>query len=504
MKAEMPLPRVVVTGASGFVGRHLLGEIKERYQILGIGRRSQEECGAPIHRNITWAQTDIGDREPLARVFDGIAKGGGAQVLLHLAAHYDFTGEEHQEYWRTNIEGLRNVLELSKGLGLRRFIFASSVAASKFPTPGRPLTEDSAPDGEHIYAITKRLGEDMLREYASFFPTAIVRFAALFSDWCEYPPLFVFLETWLSKRWNARVLGGRGESAIPYLHVRDCVRALETLIANPDLADEREVFVISPDRTVSHRELFANARVLTFGQAARPILMPRVLCGPGMWARDLVGRLLGDRPFERPWMAAYIDLKLSVDASRTRARLSWAARPRLEIIRRLPFLLENRKTHTAEWHSVNLAAMKVVHLHPNLYIHRMLEEHEEELCTAMTDQLLTPRRDGVSARYAQIPRHEHDWYNRLMLHSLMNSIRTREKGVFRSHCRDLAERRRTQGFTGEEVAFALALLNEVCLKSLALQPGSVSVAQLDDYITAAIQFGIDEVDDVFEEGPAGE
>ena len=34
------------------------------------------------------------------------------------------------------------------------------------------------------------------------------------ANWCEYAPLYVFLSTWLSKKWNARILGGRGASAI--------------------------------------------------------------------------------------------------------------------------------------------------------------------------------------------------------------------------------------------------------------------------------------------------
>jgi nucleoside-diphosphate-sugar epimerase len=495
----MSFPRIVVTGASGFVGRHLLEEIKERYEIFGIGRRSQQECGAPIHSNITWAQIDIGDRDPLARVFEGIKASGGAQILLHLAAHYDFTGEEHPEYWRTNVEGLRNVLELSKELGLRRFIFASSVAASRFPAPGKALDESSPPDGEHIYAVTKRIGEAMLREYAAFFPTCIVRFAALFSDWCEYPPLYVFLETWLSKRWNARILGGRGESAVPYLHVRDAVRALHILLADPGLPKEREVFVISTDRPVSHRELFASATAISSGQTTRPICIPKVLCKPGMWARDLLGRILGERPFERAWMAHYVDLKMRVTTLRTRQRLGWLPRPRLQILRRLPFLLENRKTHLPEWSYLNLAAMKIVHVHPNLRIHRLLEAHESEICGALSEQLVAPRRDGRYLRYEQIPRHENDWYNRLLLHSLMNSIRTREKGLFRTHCRDLAERRRAQGFTADEVCYALGLFNEICLKTLAPEPGPVTLAELDDYVTAAIQFGIDEVEDIFEQ-----
>jgi len=496
----MPLQRIIVTGASGFVGRNLLEEIKERYQIFGLGRRSQHDCGAPIHPNISWTQIDIGDREALLKVFEEIKASGGADVLLHLAAHYDFTGEEHPEYWRTNVDGLRNVLELSKGLGLRRFIFASSVAASLFPAPGGALTEASPPDGEHIYAVTKRLGEEMLREYSPHFPTCIVRFAALFSDWCEYPPLYVFLETWLSRRWNARLLGGRGESAVPYLHVRDAILALRTLLAQPELPLEREVFVISPDRAISHRELFASATMTSFGQPVRPIGMPRVLCRPGMWARDLLGRILGEPPFERPWMAKYIDLRMTVNASRTRQRLQWAPRPRLGILRRLQFLLENRKTRPADWNSVNLAAMKIVRVHPNLQIHRLLEAHEEEICSTMTEQLLAPQRPRRFERYEQIPRHEHDWYNRLLLHSLMSSIRTREKALFKSHCRDLAEQRRTQGFTAEEVCHELSLFNEVCLKTLATEPGPLTLAELDDYITAAIQFGIDEVEDVFEQG----
>jgi nucleoside-diphosphate-sugar epimerase len=493
------LPRIIVTGASGFVGRHLLDEIKESYEIVGIGRRSQHSSGAPVHPNIHWHQVDIGDVEMLGRVFSQIKDSGSTEALVHLAAHYDFTGDEHPEYWRTNVHGLRNVLDLSVGLGLKRFFFASSVAACRFPRPGAALSETSVPDGDHIYARTKRIGEEMLGEYVGRLPTAIFRFAALFSDWCEYPPLFVFLETWLSRRWNARMLGGRGESAIPYMHVRDAVGALRLLLAQPGLPREREIFVLSPDRAISHGELFRAARTVASEPHLRPIHIPRVLCRPGMWGRDVLGRVLGDRPFERPWMARYIDLKMTVNASGTRERLSWAPRPRLEILRRLPFLLENRKTHVAEWNRLNLNAMRVVHLHPNLHIHRMLDTHQGEICAAITEHLLAGRDRKVTLRYQQIPRHEHDWYNQLMLHSLMNSIRTREKALFMSHCRDLAERRRAQGFTVGEVAFALNLLNEVALKSLATEPAPVSFAQLDDFITATIQFGIDEVEDVFEE-----
>ena len=60
----------------------------------------------------------------------------------------------------------------------------------------------------------------MLAKYDDI-PSCIIRLAALFSDWCEYAPLYMFLETWLSNVWNSRVIGGRGTTAIPYMHVRE-------------------------------------------------------------------------------------------------------------------------------------------------------------------------------------------------------------------------------------------------------------------------------------------
>ena len=226
----MRLRPIIVTGASGFVGRRLLHALSETHRIYGIARRSQKRSGAPVHPNIRWFQVDIGEREVLEGVFRTIEDDGGAEILVHLAAHYDFTGEEHPEYWRTNVQGLTNVLDLCSRIGVPRVIFSSSLAACSFPPPGEALTEDSPPDGHHIYARSKAQGEAALDLYRDEIQSVIVRFAALFSDWCEYPPLFMFLQTWLSDTWNHRMLAGRGRSAIPYMHVRDAIHFLSKLL----------------------------------------------------------------------------------------------------------------------------------------------------------------------------------------------------------------------------------------------------------------------------------
>ena len=489
-----------MTGASGFVGRRLLDGLKERFRIVGLARRSQLRCGAPFHDNISWYQVDIGDRESTRRAFRFVSDSGGADYVVHLAAHYDFTGEAHPEYWRTNVEGLRNVLEECRGLDLRRFVFASSLAACQFPPRGQKLTEDSPPDGDVIYAVTKRRGEEMLAEFDDV-PSCIVRFAAFFSDWCEYAPLYMFLTTWLSPAWNARILGGRGESAIPYLHGREIPVFFRRLFEHLDAVGQREVVICSPGQTISHRTLFDVVNVNYRGRLLRPVLMPAPLARLGVWGRDLAGRLLGDRPFERPWMVRFIDRDLAVDPSRTQAKLGFVPRDRLLLERRIPFMIEHLKTDPMEWHQRNRAAMKHVELRPNLLIHRLLETHHDEIRRRFVGALLAGDEDAARfPSYRKVPREILEWRFTVVLRHLLNSVRAGDKGLFTAYCRDLAQKRYEDRFPGDEVCGALTLLNDICLDVLRADPEAQGFDEaLRNHVTMTIQFGCDQVLEIYDE-----
>ena len=110
-----------------------------------------------------WHAVDLTDAAAVTRLFTRLREDGGATALVHLAAHYDFTGERHPDYQRTNVEGTRRLLDACDGLGLERFVFASSLAACEFPRAGRILVESSPPDGAHVYAESKRAGEAIVR-----------------------------------------------------------------------------------------------------------------------------------------------------------------------------------------------------------------------------------------------------------------------------------------------------------------------------------------------------
>ncbi len=491
------LPRLVLTGASGFVGRHLLDGIKEDYEIYALARRSQVRCGAPFHDNIHWHQVDIGDQDTLARIFRQIQNAGPVEAVIHLAAHFDFDGEDEAEYYRTNVDGLRNVLDNCRGLRPRRFVFSSSLAACEFPEAGKVLNEYTPPDGTHIYARTKAIGERMLLEYEDAFPSVIVRFAAMFSDWCEYPPLYMFLRTWFSKAWNARLLGGRGSSAIPYLHIRDAESFLRKLLLNHEKLMPGEVLIASLDGSVSHRKLYDASVNYHFDKPRPPLFVPKFMVRPGIKMRMLFCRLVHEEPFERPWMADFVDKQLTVDASRTRRRLGWAPRPRLEVIHRLPFLLENLVSDPVEWTRRNRDAMKTksVTERPNLKIQSLLTKNTEEI-----GRLYTERISQNIPHYKQFAAREHDWNYRMVLRQLRTAIRTRVRIDFLSYCHDLMQKRMDEGFSGRDLVLALETLDEVCMETLHGDPEAEDVLQyLYQHITMTIRFGIDQVMETCEE-----
>jgi nucleoside-diphosphate-sugar epimerase len=455
--------------------------------------------GAPTGPGIEWIHADIGDRQQMAGVLAQLREAGGVDLVVHLAAYYDFTGRNAPEYQHTNVEGMRNVLEISKALQPRSFIFASSAAACDFTPPGSFVTEDSSPDGKNPYSRSKRLGEELVREYSADLRACVVRFAAVYSDWCEYQPLDYFLTTWLSPGWRRRLLGGRGESAIPYMHIDDAVAFCTSLLDRHERFESGQVLLASGDGATSHYQLHAVATACQFGQRIRPVRFPRQACRMGIWMMDALGRLAGRRPFERPWMVSCIDRRLDIDASRTRAWLEWEPRERLDILRRIPFLIHNRKAHYDEWLRRNhLAARKTRGL-ASSKIHELLSIHQQEIGLAFSEYLLQPTQRQRLAAYLDAPREQLDERHRLLLEQLLCAVRTGDKAVFRNCCQHMAERWWVSGLPLEELWQALDELGRLCVTVLRKDPEAENLGQaIYDQITMTFRFAVDAVMEVQE------
>src|SRR5215472_13361317 len=119
----------VVTGGTGFIGRHLLRELDRRGQPIHVLVRSQsvarlERLGLrhtrPLVGDITVPGLGVGDAELEAL--------RGAEVF-HLAAVYDL-GASDEANWTSNVDGTRNVIEFANGVRAARLHHVSSIAVA--------------------------------------------------------------------------------------------------------------------------------------------------------------------------------------------------------------------------------------------------------------------------------------------------------------------------------------------------------------------------------------
>lgn len=154
--------RVLLTGASGFVGKAVL----KTTQKHGLEIR-------PVYRSMDSAK---GQSEAvLVSELDGVADWSaalqGVDVVIHAAARAHIMREESldplAEYRRVNVDGTLNLAKQAASAGVRRFIFISSIKVNGERTArGHSFTADDAPFPEDAYGQSKADAEFGLKEIA--------------------------------------------------------------------------------------------------------------------------------------------------------------------------------------------------------------------------------------------------------------------------------------------------------------------------------------------------
>lgn len=131
---------VAVTGATGFVGAHLIRQLaKQGWDVRALTRRNQV-----LESGITWVKGSLEDEASLAELVRG------ANACIHVAGA--IKGRNRDDFARANIEGTQRVLKACKNSDVERFVHVSSLAARE---PG--LSD---------YAWSKRQAEEAVRANA--------------------------------------------------------------------------------------------------------------------------------------------------------------------------------------------------------------------------------------------------------------------------------------------------------------------------------------------------
>jgi nucleoside-diphosphate-sugar epimerase len=166
----MTAPLIALTGATGFIGHHLLRELPKRgYRVRVLLRRPSE-----VPPGATSAV--IGD---IVKPYNMAAALRDVDAVIHSAGvAHAMSGRPEDDYRSINREGTLALAHAAERAGVKRFVFLSSIRAQSGPVSEGVLTEDQEPHPTDAYGRSKLEAEQGL--------------AALTMDWVALRPVLVY------------------------------------------------------------------------------------------------------------------------------------------------------------------------------------------------------------------------------------------------------------------------------------------------------------------------
>lgn len=274
--------RSLVTGATGFVGRALIGRLRDSgHEVLGLARTGGSTPPNLVVRDLSLLDPD-----------DGVC--AGIDVVYHLAAKTHDIHEQAEaaaEYERTNVEGTRRLVATAQAGGVRRFVFVSSV---KVLDEGNqvPATEDTTPQPLTPYGRSKLEAERIVWSAAATgaFEATCLRFPLVYG-----PSQRGNLQRMVSAIARGTFLPPpRTTNNRSMLHVENAVDAL--VLAGTHPAAAGQTYLVTDGRAYSTREIYDGVRA-ALGRSPSRLAVPgfvfRALAAAGDVARLVLRRRVG-------------------------------------------------------------------------------------------------------------------------------------------------------------------------------------------------------------------
>ncbi|WP_191061328.1 NAD-dependent epimerase/dehydratase family protein [Geminicoccus harenae] len=337
---------VIITGSNGFLGQALARRLMERYRVIGLDISLPKQ---PVE-GMTSLEFDLGSEDSVKSAIAearGVS-GGPIASVIHLAAYYDITGEDHPLYQKITVDGTGRLIRALREGETGQFVFASTMLVHAPAEPGMRIDEDHPIDPPWAYPASKVAAEQVVEAERGDIPTVILRPAGIYDDDGSAAFLAQQIARIYERLPTAYLFAGDIDRGQPYLHLDDFVDAVFRVVERRQKLPRHTAFLLGETSTPTYRDMQRTLGRLIHGEDWRTLSLPKPLAQVGSWMQT---EILDEDSYIKPWMTSMSEDHYELDISRAERLLGW--RPKHDVMATLPDIVARLKQDPPGWYARN-------------------------------------------------------------------------------------------------------------------------------------------------------
>lgn len=238
------MQRILVTGACGQIGSELVIALSQKFGRENVIATDIQKPKDIIKEHSSFLYLNVLDRHMIAR----LVIEQEIETIFHMAAILSASGEKDpQTAYEVNLQGLVNVLEVSRRKGVKKLITPSSIAVFGPDAPKINTPENVALNPTTMYGVTKVAGEKLLQYYHAKYAldTRSLRYPGIISS-ATAPgggtTDFAVDQYLHASQGRAYTCFVRQDTPLPFMYMPDAIRAILELAEAPDGTLKRRVY----------------------------------------------------------------------------------------------------------------------------------------------------------------------------------------------------------------------------------------------------------------------